>query len=88
MQCAMLTGPLQRFRNEVRVYDLLRHGDADAVSLVGVYSTDKHPFGLVYEHMENLDLGQYLKNEPDVGRLKLVLVSMHPPLRQLSDASR
>ena len=40
--------------------------------LVGVHSTEKHPFGLVYEHMDNLDLRQYLKNEPDVGRLELV----------------
>ena len=42
--------------------------------LVGVHSTEKRPFGLVYEHMDNLDLRQYLKNEPDVGRLELVLV--------------
>ena len=68
----MLTVPLQRFCNEVRVCELLRHGDVDAVPLVGVYSTEEHPFGLVYEHMDNLDLRQYLKNEPNVGRLELV----------------
>ena len=45
--------------------------------LVGVYSTEKHPFGLVYEYMDNLDLRQHLKNKPNVGRLELVLI---PPL--------
>ena len=80
----MLTDPLQRFCNEVHVCDLLHHSDVGAVPFVGVYSTKEHPFGLVYEHMENLDLGQYLKNEPDVDRLKLVLVSIHPPLLYVS----
>ena len=80
MSRAMLTVPLQRFCNEVRVYDLLRHGDVGAVPLVGVYSTEKHPFGLVYEYMDNLDLRQYLKNEPNAGRLELVLIpSPSPP---------
>ena len=74
MPCAVLTVPLQRFHNEVRVYDLLRRGDVDAVPLVGVYSTEKHPFGLVYEHMDHLDLRQYLKNEPNVGRPEPVLI--------------
>ena len=44
------------------------------VPLVGVYSTGKHPFGLVYEYMDGLDLKQYLRNEPNAERLKLVLV--------------
>ena len=48
------------------------------VPLVGVYSTDAHPFGLVYEYMDGLDLRQYLKNEHDVDKLKLVLVSIRP----------
>lgn len=55
--------------------------------LVGGYSTETHPFGLVYEHMDNLDLRQYLKNEPNVERVKLVLDTVNP-LYQLSDVSR
>ena len=48
------------------------------MQLVGAYSTDTHPFGLVYEYMDSLDLKQYLRNEPNVGRLKLVIISFHP----------
>lgn len=40
--------------------------------LVGVYSTEGHPFGLVYEYMDGLDLRQHLRNEPNARRLKLV----------------
>lgn len=40
--------------------------------LVGVYSTDAHPFGLVYEYLDGLDLKQYLRNEPNTDSLKLV----------------
>lgn len=47
------------------------------VPFIGVYSTEAHPFGIVYEYMENLDLKQYLRNKPDVGRLKLVLNPPH-----------
>ena len=79
MPCAMLTVLLQRFCNEVHICDLLRRGNVDAVPLVGVYSTEKHPFGLVHEHMDNLDLRQYLKNEPNVGRLELVLIQSPSP---------
>ena len=67
-----LTVPPQRFRNEVLVSSLLHHGDVGVVPLVGVYSTEARPFGLVYEHMDGLDLRQHLRNEPNVGRLKLV----------------
>ncbi|KAF9645687.1 kinase-like protein [Thelephora ganbajun] len=58
-----------RFCNEVYAYILLPRTD---VLLVGVYSTHTHPFGLVYEYMDNLDLRQYLRSEPNVGRLKLL----------------
>jgi len=47
------------------------------VPLIGMYSTETHPFGLVYECMDGLDLKQYLKKEPNVRRLKLVFISMH-----------
>ena len=45
----------------------------DVVPIVGVYSTEAHPFGLVYEYMDGLDLRQFLRNKPNAGRLKLVL---------------
>jgi len=66
--------PIQMFHNEVHVWTLLHHGDVEVVSLVGVYSTEAHPFGLVYEYMDGLDLKQYMKNEPNLRRLKLVRV--------------
>lgn len=71
-----LTAPLQRFRNEVSVCSLLRHGDVGVVSLVGVYSTEAHPFGLVYEYRDGLDLRQHLRNKPNAEGLKLVSVPM------------
>ena len=71
-----LIAPLQRFRNEVYTSSFLRRRDVDIVPIVGVYSTEAHPFGLVYEYMDGLDLRQFLRNEPNAGRLKLVL----PPI--------
>ena len=55
---------LQRFYNEVRMCGLLHHGDAEVVSLVGMYSTEAHPLGLIYEYMDGLDLRQYLRTNP------------------------
>lgn len=72
----LLSVPLQRFRDEARVWTLLCHGGVDVVSLVGVYSTEAHPFGLVYEYMDGLNVQQYLGNVLSGSRLKLVLVSM------------
>jgi serine/threonine protein kinase len=83
-----VTALLQRFCNEVHVCDLLRHGGVDVVPLVGVYSTDTHPLVLVYEYADNLDLRQYLRNEPNVRRLDLVRIPTPSPLRRPSDASR
>ena len=65
---------LQRFHNEVHVWTLLHHKGVNVAPLMGVYSTDAHPFGLVYEYMDGLNLKQYLMNEPNVGGLKLVLI--------------
>ena len=53
------------------------HRDIGVVPLVGVYSTEAHPFSLIYEYMEGLDLRQYLRNEPRVERLQLVPIPMH-----------
>ncbi|KAF9647214.1 kinase-like protein [Thelephora ganbajun] len=58
-----------RFCNEVYACSLLPRAD---MSFVGVYSTNAHPFGLVYGYMDNLDLRQYMKGEPNVRRLKLL----------------
>jgi len=35
--------------------------------------------------MDNLDLKQYLKDEPNAGRLKLVFISHHPLSLQDTD---
>lgn len=53
--------------------------DVNVVPFVGIYSTETHPFALVYEYMDGLDLKQYLRSEPNAGKLKLVLV----PLRAI-----
>ena len=67
----------QRLHNEVHVWTFLHNRGMDVVPFVGVYSTEAHPFGLVYEYMDSL--GQYLMDGPNVGRLKLVLVPLHTP---------
>ena len=81
MPVALLITPSQRFHNEVHVYNL-HHRGVDVVPLVGVYSTESHPFGPVYECVGNFDLRQYLRSEPNVDRLKLVLI--HIPTYLLS----
>lgn len=58
------------------VHNRLRDEDVDVVPLVGVHTTNVHPFGLVYKHMDYLDVRQYLKNEPNVDRVKLVPVPL------------
>jgi serine/threonine protein kinase len=65
------------------------------VPLVGVYTTEAHPFGLVYEYMDNLDLKQYFRSEHNVGRLKLVptppipiCYSSDPPPQQLIEIAK
>ena len=68
---------LQRFYNEVHICSLLHHKDVNVVPFVGVFSAETHPFTLIYEHMDGLDLKQYLRNEPNARRLKLVHVPLH-----------
>lgn len=67
----LLTAP-QRFHNEVHVWTLLHQQDVGVIPLVGVYSTEDHPFCLVYEYVDGLDLRQYLRDKPNAGRMKLV----------------
>jgi len=71
------------------VHNLLRRGDVNVVPLVGVYSTETHPFGFIYEYMEGLDLKQHLRNQPNVGKLELV-IAPHTlsPRCSTSDASQ
>lgn len=69
---------VQRHRNEVHVHNQLRDSDVGIVPLVGVYTTNSHPFGLIYKYMGHYDVRQYLKNEPNVDRVKLVPVPLHP----------
>ena len=85
----LLTVPSQRFHSEVHVSSLLHRGGVEVVRLLGLYSTEAHPFGLVYEYMGGLDLRQHLRNNPNVGRLNLVLPhTPSPAVQQSSDASR
>ena len=65
----------QRFHNEFHVWTFLHNEGVDVVPFMGVYSTEIHPFGLVYEYMDGL--GQCLRDGSNVGRLKLVLVPLH-----------
>jgi serine/threonine protein kinase len=69
----------QRLRNEVHVWSLLQRGGVNVVRFVGLYSTESHPFGLIYEH-DGLDLKQYLRDGPNVERVKLVIVPWYMPL--------
>ena len=64
----------KRFHKELYISNHISH--RNVVSLIGVWSTEAHPFCLVYEYMANFDLGQYLRGEPGVGRLMLVLTPM------------
>jgi len=46
------------------------------VPFIGVYSTQDHPFALVFEFMEHLNLREYLRNNCEVGRLDSVRFSL------------
>ena len=79
----------QRFYNEIQMHSLLHRGGVNVVPLVGAYSTNKSPPSLVYEYMEGRDLKQYLLNQPNVGRLELVIASHTlSSSNRPSDASR
>ena len=59
------------------MYGRLNDGGRNFVPFIAIYSTPEHPFGLVFESMEHLDLGYYLTNNPDIPRLKLVRLCCH-----------
>ena len=66
----------QRYHNEIRACSLLHLKGAGVVPFVGTYSTEEHPFGLIYEYMDGLDLNQCLRSQSHVCRLKLVHASL------------
>ena len=62
----------QRMYKEALMYSHLNGTGRSFVPFIAVYSTPEHPFGLVFEFMEHLNLGDYLRNNPDIPRLELV----------------
>lgn len=60
----------QRYYKEALTVSHLRH--ENLVSFVGMYTTPEHPLALLFDFMDNLDLGQYLKNNGNAERLALV----------------
>jgi serine/threonine protein kinase len=67
----------QRFNNEILACGYLVH--PNVVPFIGVYSTPEHPFGLVFEYMEDRNLKEYLRNNEDVRRHELVRFDRHNP---------
>ncbi|KAF9644513.1 kinase-like protein [Thelephora ganbajun] len=59
-----------RFYKEARAYSLLSH--RNIVPFVGVYSSLKHPFSLVFDFMERLNMTEYLGKEPNARKVELV----------------
>jgi len=68
--CAYNEHRSQRFYREAQAYSLLSH--RNIVPFVGAYSSLDHPFSLVFDYMEHLNLSEYLRNEPSAGKLELV----------------
>lgn len=66
----------QTFDREVLVYT--RHFGEHVVPVVGVYSTRKDLFALIFGFMEHLNLGEYLRNNRNAGRFDLVRVHLSP----------
>ena len=55
----------------------LNDSDKNFVPFIAIYSTPTHPLGLVFKFMERLNLGDYLRNNPDIPRLELVRPCRH-----------
>jgi hypothetical protein len=60
----------QRFYKEALACSCLRH--QNVVPFIGMYSTPEHPLALIFDFMDHLNLGVYLRNNGNVGRLELV----------------
>jgi len=52
----------------------LNDSDKSFVTLIGVYSTREHPFALVFEFVDRLNLRRHLGNNQNIGRLELVRI--------------
>jgi hypothetical protein len=50
----------------------LNDNDKSFASLIAIYSTREHPFGLVFKFMDQLNLRGYLRKNQDIFRLELV----------------
>lgn len=58
------------------------------VPFIGVYSTPDHPLALVFEFMDNLNLGEYLRNNHDIGKVDLVRLPSSPEVHAIYLVSR
>ena len=83
----LLKDHLQKFYKEVLACSRLK--GQRIVPFIGVYSTLKHPLALVFEFMDHLNLGEYLRNSKDVRRRELVCFHrrIHHSSRQRLEAS-
>jgi len=70
--CLLAEGYPQRLFKKALTYSRFTDSDNIFLSFAGVYSTHEHPFALVFELMDQLNLKTYLKNNQDIRRLKLV----------------
>ena len=50
----------------------LSNEEKSFVPFIGLYSTLEHPFALVFQFMDHLNLKGYLRDNKDVGRLEPV----------------
>ncbi|KAF9646932.1 kinase-like protein [Thelephora ganbajun] len=62
-----------RLCKEASTCGRLNNSNNNLVSFIGVYSTCEHPFALVFEFMDHLNLGEYLRNNREIWRMKLLL---------------
>jgi len=72
------------------MYSRLSGNDKSFVSFIAIYSTQEHPFGLVFKFMDQLNLRGYLRKNQDIARLELVRFSClicRFPLSHSFDAS-
>lgn len=70
--------PLQRFYKEALVCSHLNGTkDGNFVPFLGIYSSPIHPFALVFEFMEHLNLGEYLRSNQETRRVEVVSFRSH-----------
>lgn len=67
----------QRFYKEALVCSHLNGTNDEFIPFLGIYSSPDHPFALVFETMDHPHLGEYLRSNQKVGRVKLVSFHLH-----------